>query len=312
MSLSSFEGDNSSYNADVESQIGEERSFDHVSEYSSESWDSSSPAYLLAELTSGNIQSDKPLPVDVAASLAKVSPAGHRAVVSGVDNAHGHMQLQMSEHFMGLDPGTLNVNARLNLWFSDPSVHIGNDSAYSIFCPSKAELEQMLYAVEHHGLPIGETVIPEEVPKNSSGYALYTHAFPDEVREYHYIPLIGKNAWDAKTPVYQLTETGHKLYEAPFEDEQRIPPVLMHVNIYIMVICAYETLQKHNFSVKVPRHVHAEVELIKKIGKVMFKVADTLYGSPKRRSPFRVFMHRLRSGKSTDGASDLASVNTGP
>ena len=110
--------------------------------------------------------------------------------------------------------------------------------------------------------------------------------------------------------MYRLVDGEPRLFRAPFEDDERIPPILMHINIYIAVICAYETLKKHRFRVKVPRHVREEVALIKKIGKHMFKVADTLYAPSKRMSPFKILKHRIRSERSNDGASESASVNT--
>ncbi|KAL1754374.1 hypothetical protein FB107DRAFT_215890 [Schizophyllum commune] len=240
-----------------------------------------------------NIDPKDPIPRRVVDDVRKMSPLGLICVVTWFGNQHLALQLchilaralppgivKLVEHFLGLPYGALYLHTPRNICLMRPTMHAALDSDAAFLCPTRKMLEAILHAVRNHGLPLGETVVPQGVETNEKGFVKYTYTFPDGDYEYQYAPIMGrsKNSWTPSTRILRRTPEGIHHHKTPFTGVHSMPWVKIHIHPYFAVVRGHRALSRtRDGPVTTPAHLAREVELIRQIGAVLDEVYHSEY-----------------------------------
>ncbi|KAI5831835.1 hypothetical protein K523DRAFT_350391 [Schizophyllum commune Tattone D] len=252
----------------------------------------------------GNIVYKQPVTEEDFLAVVRLSPKGVACIISDRDNELRSLQfahifarakapgkVRLAEDFMGLKKGKLYVHNPRNVCFMIASFHFAFDTYSAFLCPTKDTLIRMLYAIHHDGLP-QDTDLPADYEKNAEGVAHYRYTFPDGNYEYTYTPIMGEGAW-REAPIVRQTNGAVIPHFPPFEGEDALPTVSLHLQPYFVVMHASEALLAHP-NLATPCHLADEVDLIKKIGKEFKKRYDTVYAKLDRDSKCQQVLRKAR------------------
>ncbi|KAL1742949.1 hypothetical protein HDZ31DRAFT_42104, partial [Schizophyllum fasciatum] len=217
--------------------------------------------------------------------LIDVSFAGDNCSVSNRSNNNGSNErahilarathrsiVQTLERKLGLLPGQLCLDTRLNMAFLSAEIHKAYDRLRCVFLPSVKVLGELLLVLQNPQEAAANNWPDRAVITNDDGYIHHEEVFPCEIREFYFVPL-SNWAEDIAIPHVKHLSDGtikHKLYTAPFVKWDRtpsLPLVNLHCSPYFIVYGAYLALQH----AKAPSFFKRHVRLVKQIGELMYE-----------------------------------------